>query len=71
MRGLVPAAASFRKEAANDRITGLEAEVAFYAVLGIFPGLLALAASFRADLPGAVVAGVLWLVFSAGGPLPT
>ncbi len=58
MRDLVPAAASFRREAANDRITGLAAEVAFYAVLGIFPGLLALAAAlgFLGTLLGGDVA---------------
>lgn len=45
VRPLASAAGSFRKEAADDRISGLAAEVAFYAVLGIFPGLLALAAA--------------------------
>ncbi len=42
---LVSAASCFRREAVEDRITGLAAEVAFYAVLAIFPGLLALAAA--------------------------
>lgn len=42
---LFSAGRSFRREAADDRITGLAAEVAFYGVLGIFPGLLALAAA--------------------------
>jgi membrane protein len=34
-----------REEAAKDRVTGLAAEVAFFAVLSIFPGLLMVAAA--------------------------
>lgn len=48
----------FRAEAADDRITGVAAEVAFFAFLGVFPGLLALAATlgFLDALLGADVA---------------
>ena len=45
LRPLAAGAREFRKEADDDRLTGLAAEVAFFAVLGIFPGLLALAAA--------------------------
>lgn len=43
----------------NDRVSGLAAEVAFFAVLSIFPGLLALAAAlgFLEQLVGGDVAG--------------
>ncbi|MBW3556257.1 MAG: YihY/virulence factor BrkB family protein [Actinobacteria bacterium] len=44
LRPLATAAGTLRREARDDRLTGLAAEVAFFAVLGIFPGLLALAA---------------------------
>ncbi|MFP5375238.1 MAG: YihY/virulence factor BrkB family protein [Acidimicrobiia bacterium] len=57
-RSLVAAARRFGAEAADDRITGVAAEVAFYAFLGIFPGLLALAAAlgFLEVVVGAEVA---------------
>lgn len=45
LQPIISAARSVRREGAADRVTGLAAEVAFYAVLGIFPGLLALAAA--------------------------
>ncbi len=57
LSSVVAGGRTFRKEAAEDRLTGLAAEVAFFAVLGIFPGLLALAAALgfvEALLGGAV-----------------
>lgn len=58
LRPLVDRACTFRREAVADRLTGLAAEVAFFAVLGIFPGLLALAAAlgFVESLLGGEVA---------------
>lgn len=58
LRRLAGTAARLRQEAGDDRLTGLAAEVAFFAVLGIFPGLLALAAAlgFVQQLLGGEVA---------------
>ncbi|MBW3614739.1 MAG: YihY/virulence factor BrkB family protein [Actinobacteria bacterium] len=59
LRPLLATAGELRKEARDDRLTGLAAEVAFFAVLGIFPGLLGLAAALgflQALLGGEVAA---------------
>lgn len=58
LRPLLSGARAFQKEATQDRLTGLAAEVAFFAVLGMFPGLLAIAAAlgFLQDLLGGDVA---------------
>jgi membrane protein len=55
---LADAVRRFRAAAADDRVTGVAAEVAFFGFLGIFPGLLALAAAlgFLEVLVGADVA---------------
>ena len=42
LQPLVVVTRALGKETADDRVTGLAAEVAFFAILGIFPGLLAL-----------------------------
>lgn len=58
LRPLLSRARRFQQEATDDRLTGLAAEVAFFAVLGMFPGLLAIAAAlgFVQDLLGGNVA---------------
>lgn len=58
LRPLLSRARRFQQEATDDRLTGLAAEVAFFAVLGMFPGLLAVAAAlgFVQDLLGGDVA---------------
>lgn len=58
LRPLFSRARAFQQEATEDRLTGLAAEVAFFAVLGMFPALLAIAAAlgFVQDLLGGDVA---------------
>src|SRR5688500_13320397 len=41
----LPMARSLKEEATKDRVTGLAAEVAFFGVLSIFPGLLMVTAA--------------------------
>ena len=45
LRPLVSSVGKLHREAIEDRLAGLAAEVAFFGVLGIFPGLLAVAAA--------------------------
>lgn len=58
LRSVADSLRRFRTATTDDRITGVAAEVAFYGFLGIFPGLLALAAAlgFLEVLVGADVA---------------